>query len=888
MAAQETPLQEKLGILAEQIGKAGLVCAVATFFIYFISIWGRHGGEDPLTGILDGFIIAVVVVVVAIPEGLPLAVTISLAFSTGKMYDDMCFVRILSACETMGNATTICSDKTGTLTENRMKVVEGWFGNVLIDQAQLSDKTGKARSSLAVPVRAVIIENCCLNRVAYLAKSQLNDKEGALNREVSFMGEVAPRLSVRLTDIGLGTDQRNPLNDDKMDTGPVIVGNKTEGALILLAKDWGYDYSRIEKQKFDDNRDKKYAFNSTKKRSTCIIFKSDGSCRLLCKGAPEYIISDCTHFNDNAQQSLLPMTPEKRADLETVLGNMTSRALRTLCLAHKDFASINDLPADWRDNPPDVSGLCCDCIVGIMDPLRHDVKDAVNIAQRAGVVVRMVTGDSLATAKAIAKQCGILTSGGLALEGPTFRNMTPAQLDSCIHRLQVVARSSPKDKYVLVSRLNGKALPEGMEEWTKYYEVDRPGATWEKDRDNVLPGHREEWMQSRPDGGEVVGVTGDGTNDAPALKAADVGLAMGSGTKVAHSAADIVILDDQFSSIVRAIMWGRAVYDNIRKFIQFQITINCVALTMVLAGAIADSPEPPLTAVMMLWINLVQDTMAALAFGTEPPSVELLRRKPYKLSASLISRPMARNILVQSVVQLIILLTLMFGGEKMFNVNPNGFCLSYDVKSTSSYWDAATGQKTTVPTNLMCESWNDYCAGGDQNCLDQTNIYNATIPFQFSQLDGFESECLDCNDEDKTLAALIFNSFVFAQVFNEFNARILFDKPLFNIFAGLEKNRIFILIIFITVFFQSILINFGGAFLGTSPLSAQLWMASIGLGFLSIPAGILQRSIVIKEDPDDFATADKQDWYTKGDGPEEDDNEPAFAREPSMIMRLIK
>merc|ERR1719506_2246754 len=262
--------------------------------------------------------------------------------------------------------------------------------------------------------------------------------------------------------------------------------------------------------------------------------------------------------------------------------------------------------------------------------------------------------------------------------------MTPKEVDAILPRLQVMGRSSPDDKYLLVNRLNGAALPDGKEEWEKKH-VGK-NVTWENDRDKILPGYKEEWEASRPNGGQVVGVTGDGTNDAPALKVADVGLSMGiTGTKVAQSASDIVILDDRFSSIVRAIMWGRSVFDNIRKFLQIQLTVNVVALILVFIGAAAGFGQP-LTAVQMLWVNLIMDTLGALALGTEKPTPELLQRRPYKRSSSLVSKPMWRNILVQSAYQLILLLILLFAGAKWFDVrdistNP---CFSYQVKDVKT------------------------------------------------------------------------------------------------------------------------------------------------------------------------------------------------------------
>ncbi|CAM9873275.1 unnamed protein product, partial [Sphacelaria rigidula] len=346
-----------------------------------------------------------------------------------------------------------------------------------------------------------------------------------------------------------------------------------------------------------------------------------------------------------------------------------NRALRTLCLAHIDYASPADLPEGYELDSPDAETMVLDAIVGIQDPLRGDVKEAVATAQRAGVMVRMVTGDNINTAMAIGKECGIYDPDyGVALEGPVFRAMSPAQVDEILPRLQVLARSSPNDKYLLVTRLNGHGIPDGEKEWLELHDKDGGlGLSWESHKDMLLPGYKQEWRRLRKSGhGEVVGVTGDGTNDAPALKAADVGLSMGiTGTKVAQNASDIVILDDRFSSIVKAIMWGRGVYDNIRKFLQFQLTVNVVALLIVFIGALSGM-DPPLNPLMMLWVNLIMDTMGALALGTEAPTMSLLDRRPYKRNARLISFPMLRNILVQSTFQLILLLWLLFDIQTLF------------------------------------------------------------------------------------------------------------------------------------------------------------------------------------------------------------------------------
>ncbi|XP_072345119.1 LOW QUALITY PROTEIN: plasma membrane calcium-transporting ATPase 3-like [Scyliorhinus torazame] len=540
---------------------------------------------------LKFFIIGVTVLVVAVPEGLPLAVTISLAYSVKKMMNDNNLVRHLDACETMGNATAICSDKTGTLTTNRMSVVEAFVGGVFYHDVPSPRKIPKETLQL---IGYAIAVNC-----AYTTKLMAPVVKGGL---------------------------------------PLQLGNKTECALLGFVNRLKIDYQQIRKQIPEEELHKVYTFNSVRKSMSTVIRMPDNSFRLFCKGASEILLKNCSFILDQDGMMRDFQLDDYNEFLKSTIEPMASNGLRTICIAYRDFPAVPE--PDWENEAEIINNLVCLCVVGIEDPVRPEVPDAIRKCQEAGITVRMVTGDNIDTARAIASKCGIIQPGQdfLCLEGKEFnkriRNengeIEQERLDKVWPKLRVLARSSPTDKYTLVKGMIDSTMGEKH---------------------------------------QVVAVTGDGTNDGPALKKADVGFAMGiAGTDVAKEASDIILTDDNFSSIVKAVKWGRNVYDSIAKFLQFQLTVNVVAVIVAFTGACI-TQDSPLKAVQMLWVNLIMDTFASLALATEPPTDDLLNRRPYGRNKPLISRTMMKNILGHSIYQLVIIFSLLFTGERFFGID---------------------------------------------------------------------------------------------------------------------------------------------------------------------------------------------------------------------------
>lgn len=534
--SQTTPLQAKLNVLAEYIAKlglgAGLALFIATFIKFLVGLKDIEGGPaEKGQQFLRVFIVAVTVVVVAVPEGLPLAVTLALAFATTRMLKDNNLVRLLRACETMGNATTVCSDKTGTLTQNKMSTVAGVFG--ISSRFGYDKKTpdSSVSNSPNSPLTEKITEKL----------SDDDGRDGSISHFIlSLNAEVKSLLKQSIA--------VNSTAFEAIQGSEDFIGSKTETALLGFARDH-LAMNRLSEERSNANVVQMVPFDSGRKCMAAVVKMDATRYRMYVKGASEILLNKCSRIIDDPTRGVsdILMTEQNLKTLTETISIFASRSLRTIGLLYKDFEQWPPAGVATQEGDPKsavfdkvFNDMVFLGIVGIQDPLRVGVTDAVRACQKAGVVVRMVTGDNLLTAKAIATECGIYTEDGLVMEGPAFRKLDSpqkrAEMYQVIPRLQVLARSSPQDKKILVKYLK--------------------------------------------DMGETVAVTGDGTNDAPALKTADVGFSMGiAGTEVAKEASAIILMDDNFASIVKAIMWGRAVNDAVKKFLQVcRFPLSCDAL----------------------------------------------------------------------------------------------------------------------------------------------------------------------------------------------------------------------------------------------------------------------------------------------------------------------
>lgn len=535
MTAVKTPLNIQLGKLAKLISKIGTGVSVSAFVIFLTHdimtnpLWQGTDYLKMAEVTLNYFMMAVTLIVMAVPEGLPMAVTLALALNMRRMLKSNNLVRKLHACETMGAATVICTDKTGTLTQNRM---------------QVSDMVVTAHEELMASAIA-------LNTTANI------DNEGK------------------------------------------GIGNPTEVALLLRLRDKGTDYAEMRRTAEIKDR---LPF-STERKYMATVAQVDGKDWLFVKGAPEIVMGFCN------------ITDDEKARITAQLRAYQNKAMRTLAFACRQTDAMN------------VEGLTLQAVAAISDPLRTDVPDAVGECHSAGIQVKIVTGDTSATAVEIARQIGIWKDDTPATDqitGPDFAALSDEEAYRRVESLKVMSRARPTDKQRLVQ---------------------------------LLQKH-----------GEVVAVTGDGTNDAPALNHAHVGLSLGSGTSVAKNASDITLIDDSFQSIVKAVMWGRSLYRNIQRFIFFQLIVNVTALLLVLGGSIIGT-ELPLTVTQILWVNLIMDTFAAMALASLPPSHEVMKDKPRNQNDFIINRKMAYGILTMGVLFFLVMLGMLIYCERCCSVS---------------------------------------------------------------------------------------------------------------------------------------------------------------------------------------------------------------------------
>ena len=655
----QTPLDKQLNTLASFITKASYVIAAIIFVARTVIYLTEHPVLDWLSFgsyLLSTAMIAVTVIVVAVPEGLPMSVTLSLAMSMKRMLANNNLVRKMHACETMGAASVICTDKTGTLTQNQMRVSETDF-----DYAPDSN------------VKEIIYEGIAVNSTAHL---------------------------------------------DEGPNGVKVLGNPTEGALLLWLAENDVDYSLLRR---NATVVEQLTFSTERKYMATVVESPLLKHRVIyVKGAPEYVMNFCS--DKVTADALVPMAKSRPAVEEKLL-QYQNQAMRTLGFA---YALVEN------DGPYFVSGhlaphirLTFLGVTAIADPVRKEVPEAVASCLNAGIKVKIVTGDTPATAREIARQISLWTpedGDRNIITGPEFANLDDKTLLERIPDLKVIARARPMDKERLVRLLQAQD--------------------------------------------EVVAVTGDGTNDAPALNAAQVGLSMGDGTSVAKGAGDITIIDNSFGSITKAVLWGRSLYRNIQKFILFQMTINVAACLIVLIGAFLGT-ESPLTVTQMLWVNLIMDTFAALALASLPPDERVMRDKPRHLNDNIVTRPMASGILGTGIAFVL----LLFGLLQYFK--------HVDVTSLAQF-----------------DLW-----------LFFANFFNfAPVPGGLTRYG----------------LTLLFSIFVFLQFWNMFNAKAFGNVQ--SAFERLASCKGFLWVTLIILAGQILIVSVGGALFSVTPLSVMDWV----------------------------------------------------------------
>lgn len=701
---ENSPLFVKLDLIAQRIGIAGTVAAAVSFIgSVIIGLAIQH---EPAKNVLNYLVTAITVLAVAVPEGLPLAVTLALAFSSNKMMREQNLVKHLDACETMGCATTICTDKTGTYHERK------WGGKIQAVGVMMCVyvysefvRFRSFRASLLVkqiPVTGTLTTNKMTARALYTGAVNylVENPAEALGDFVRRGGIAGPLVDLICRAIAIDTMNETVLfyADGKSGRNVSVAveggsGNPTEVALLHMAHDMGRSYQEIRnttKGRSDHGSlgqylklGKQYEFTSARKMMSWAVPNANGGYRLYCKGASEVVLDRCEKFVNQSGTYDEDLRDDMKHETQQTALAYARRGMRCIVLAYRDLSEGFNLDAmsatvtnsDGSEGFEAETALTCIALVGIEDPLRPEVPGAIEKCYKAGIDVRLVTGDNPNTAVSIAFQADILRDEhfqegtkervahnlkpNVMMEGKVFRSKVhrvdadgnrefdQVAFDKIWPHLRVLARSSPDDKLTLAHGLNQSNLF--------------------ADKELCARLEREDGIKIFPDR-QVVAMTGDGTNDAPALKRADIGFAMGvAGTQIAKDAADIILLDDNFASIVTAAKWGRNVYASIQKFLQFQLTVNISAVVTALVGSFAYQ-QSPLAAIQLLWVNLIMDSLASLALASEPPVDDLLEKPPVNRTDSMITKRMVANMLGHASYQIAVIMTLLFAGPNLLNV----------------------------------------------------------------------------------------------------------------------------------------------------------------------------------------------------------------------------
>ena len=827
----KTPLEVKLNSIADLIGYFGLGSAIVTFIALIIQLiieyfkTAEMSFSEGLGKVLRILILCVSIIVVAIPEGLPLAVTLSLAFSIKKLMDKNNLVRKMHACETMGGANYICTDKTGTLTENKMQVISIITTDEVIDYNQ-----NKAKE----------------NKLSLKEISENNDYLEILKQSIGLNVDYSIKTIF---------EQKKILEEDK---DIYEAKNKTDKAFIDFLLKYEINIDTEINQKFlTKNNFQKLPFDSQKKRMS-IMLQNDSyptGYRLYTKGGAENSLIYCDKYINNKTGKISNFTEEEKDFINNQMNIMNKKMMRTLFIGYKDITKeeyYKGFIPDENNIYIDQKNLTFISIFCLRDSLRENVSESVIKCHQAHVNVIMVTGDNLMTATAIGKECNIL---------PHFIDLEKLTKNEIELNPSEINDKEKKENHINELLLNKPYAITGNSFFTAiegiYCETcgkDSPlckcaktefeaNELSKKEKNNInnkigikkdaiknienfqkltknllilaraQPLHKYALVLGLKSLGNVVAVTGDGTNDAPALSKSDVGFAMIDGTDISKDASDIVILDNNFSSIVTAIIYGRSIYENIRKFLQFQLTVNfCACFLVFICSCIGN--ETPLTSIQMLWVNLIMDSLGSLALATEPPYDDLLHRYPTKKNESIINVTMWKHILTQSIFELALLVFIYIYGPD-FIIEDKQDILNSHLELYNCFG--------ILPGDVYPEQNYNYILDGRENKWSKTSYINlnrienddfgckkflsaeSSSWGNFSLYDSFDYYNFEYGST--THMTLIFNIFVLYTLFNQINCRILDDSV--NICSRINKGIMFIIVTSCELVIQILIVQFG-------------------------------------------------------------------------------